>query len=468
MGQQQFRNVTYLSDRSGTGKWRVVWPIQLIDCLAQQLNIQSDYSQTPIIDQNFYKGVSSIKVQRWIADQQANLFCNMFKPLMDAHSGWLFYEIDDLMFDGTVVDESRRELIEKKYGTKENSSIPFFNRGRKAFEGMQVQTNITRMLNAADFITVTTDYLKEAYHDIYGVPLENIIAVPNLLPKYLFGDRYEPGKKVKQFEKAKPKNKLRIGIVSSLSHFNIDKVRLDSNGKVTRKNVSADGSEHWLNEDNHEVDFADTHQIIDDFDAITDCIRSTVDEFQYVCFGYCPPQIEDLAKAGKIEVHGGVPIMQYASKLENLQLQAVIAPINKTAFNFCKSFIKTMECASLGIPLFATNCLPYNRVMSNDMLFDDGADLKKKLVDFKNWSSDKYKSVIEKQWNWLNSPCHEGDFDLKNFWTEDNLDIYINMMRLRNKTLTISFANFIQQYEMRKQQEKENTIFKNDNILITK
>ena len=72
------------------------------------------------------------------------------------------------------------------------------------------------MLLAADFVTVTTDYLKEVYHDFYDVPLENIIAVPNLLPRYLFGDRYDPERKLKQFSsnKANP----RVGIVSSLSN----------------------------------------------------------------------------------------------------------------------------------------------------------------------------------------------------------------------------------------------------------
>lgn len=52
------------------------------------------------------------------------------------------------------------------------------------------------MLNAADLVTVTTDYLKEFYHKHYGVPLDNIVALPNMLPKYLFGDRFEPEKKL--------------------------------------------------------------------------------------------------------------------------------------------------------------------------------------------------------------------------------------------------------------------------------
>ena len=52
------------------------------------------------------------------------------------------------------------------------------------------------MLNAADFVTVTTDYIKNFYHKHYGVPLDRIIAVPNLLPRYLFGDRYDLDKKI--------------------------------------------------------------------------------------------------------------------------------------------------------------------------------------------------------------------------------------------------------------------------------
>jgi len=219
------------------------------------------------------------------------------------------------------------------------------------------------MLNAADFVTVTTDYLKEYYHDLYDVPLENIIAIPNLLPRYLFGDRYDPERKLKQFSQFKVKP--RIGIVSSLSHFNIDKVRQDKDGNAVREQKQPDGTSKWVNSNKVEVKYEDTVQITDDFDDIAAMVRATVNDFQWVCFGYCPPQIEDLAKAGKIEVHGGTPIMNYASKLENLQLQAIVAPIKKMAFNYSKSFIKTMEASALGIPLFATNCLPYNRVMES-------------------------------------------------------------------------------------------------------
>lgn len=440
---QQFRNIMYMADCSGTGLWRRIFQTNAINCLGSQLNITNTTTQTPILDQNYYRGVTSVTIQRWINDAQRDLVLRFLKPLMDANSGWLIYEIDDNMAA---------------------QHIPKFNRGRAAFESPQIQENIRLMLNAVDFVTVTTDYLKNFYHEHYGVPLENIISIPNLLPKWWFGDRFDPERKLKQYGqfKAKP----RIGIVSSLSHYNIDNVRIDKNGKATRLKKQPDGTEVWINEDNQVVSETDITLIKDDFDEVCDCIRSTVNDFQWVMFGYCPPKIEDLAKKGKIEVHGGVPLLNYASMLENLQLQAIVAPIADIEFNRCKSFIKTMECAAIGVPLYASNYEPYKRVMPKEQLFSSSDDLKDKLMKLKfgtggyGSSASIYKKIIEAQWKWLNSPCHEGDFDLKNFWLEDNLQIWIDLFRLKQKSLHVSLDAFVKQNEARKKMEAEKVIKK--------
>lgn len=384
-------------------------------------------------------------MQRWLSDQQRDIFCKFLKPLMDQHQGWLVYEIDDNM---------------------SGKDIPMFNRGRQAFESPTVQENIRKMLNEADFVTVTTDYLKQFYHRNYGVPLENIIAIPNLLPRYLFGDRYDPARKAKQFGKNKARP--RVGIVSSLSHFNVEGVRVDADGNACRRQKKPDGKEIWINEKGAEVDYAATSEVVDDIDAILDCITSTVDDFQWVFFGYCPPKLAELAKAKKIEVHGGSPIYNYASAFHNLGLQAVVAAVNPIEFNFCKSFIKTMECAALGVPCFATNCLPYSRVMPREMTFGTSAELKEKLLRMKVLSPDRYRDIIEAQWKWLNSPHDEGDFHINSFWAEDNLRIYADLYRLRRKGYTVSLAQFVKQYDEHRRLEAENTIFKNENILITR
>ena len=57
--------------------------------------------------------MTSVTIQRWINDAQRDLVLKFLKPIMDANSGWLIYEIDDNMA---------------------SEHIPKFNRGRAAFE----------------------------------------------------------------------------------------------------------------------------------------------------------------------------------------------------------------------------------------------------------------------------------------------------------------------------------------------
>jgi len=48
---------------------------------------------------------------------------------------------------------------------------------------------------------------------------------------------------------------------------------------------------------------------------------------------------------------------------------------------------------------------------------------------------------------------------LKNFWLEDNLNIHIDLRRLRQKPLQISFKLLAKNYEAMVKEEKENTLF---------
>ena len=83
--------------------------------------------------------------------------------------------------------------------------------------------------------------------------------------------------KVEQFKRFK--SKPRIGIVSSLSHYNIDNVMEDKDGLAARMKKKPDGTEAWINEKNVEVPFEDLHKITDDFDDIAKCVRETVNDF---------------------------------------------------------------------------------------------------------------------------------------------------------------------------------------------
>ena len=114
-----------------------------------------------------------------------------------------------------------------------------------------------------------------------------------------------------------------------------------------------------------------------------------------------------------------------------------------------------MECAALGIPCFATDCLPYSRIMPKNQLFSNSGQLKQMLQKLKFMSVGAYRSMIDQQWKWFHTPCKEGDFNIKNFWLEDNLGIWIDLCRIRPKTVIFSMSSVVKQYMQRKQAEAE-------------
>lgn len=373
-----YRNLVYCADVSGTGFWRHIQQIMQMDMYQRETGILNTYTQPVITDPKYYVGLNSVTIQRWLSDKHVEFFKKFLQPVAKQTHTALIYAIDDAMH---------------------YEDIPLYNRGRAGFASEQTQENIKYMLNASDFVVVTTKHIKEYYHRRYGVPLENIVAVPNLLPRWWYGDRYEPMKKIAQFQHFK--SKPRIGIISSLSHYNIEGVK-DENGALVK----------------------------DDFDEIADLVRSTVDDFQWVVMGYIPKQIEDLVAQKKVEFFPPVGILHYPSAIEHLSLQAVVAPLKDIEFNNCKSHIKYMECAASGIPLFASNCLPYSDVMPKEQLFNSQDELKDMLTKLKFSSSGAYNKIIEQQWNWLNSEHDDGDFHIKNCWLDDNLDIWLPLFQL--------------------------------------
>lgn len=94
---------------------------------------------------------------------------------------------------------------------------------------------------------------------------------------------------------------------------------MTKDGKACRE-IDKDGTKVWMNQDNIQVDPSGTEAITDDLDTIIDMIRETVSDFQWVFFGYAPPKLKDLMEKKKIEYHPGVPILNYPSVMERLNL----------------------------------------------------------------------------------------------------------------------------------------------------
>lgn len=164
-------------------------------------------------DPHFYIGANSVTIQRWISNEQREMFDKFLLPVTRKTSTRIIYEIDDAMG---------------------SDDIPRYNRGWKSFDDPKIQDNIKHMMNACDLVTVTTTYIKDYYNRKFGVPLEKIKAVPNLLSRMWIGDRYDMPRKVEQFRHYK--SKPRIGIISSLSHYNIEKYK-DENGELVKDDM---------------------------------------------------------------------------------------------------------------------------------------------------------------------------------------------------------------------------------------
>lgn len=419
-----FNNTFFPSDLNGTGQWRAIMPIQTCWCLGPQTDITNTVLQNIVIEEHYFKDQNMFMVQRLVNSEQKKYFtaiCEYSKIF----GFWTVYNIDDAMH---------------------YEDIPKFNRGRKAFCSKETQENIKDMLNMADFVLVTTSYLKNYYHKKYDVPLENIIAIPNLLPRWWIGSFFDADKSVENFRRTQKRP--RIGVVSSLSHYNIDDLVETDDGKVVFRKKDEEGKFYFENDDGEKVtDLSTCKRVKDEFDILHDLILKTVDEVQWVFFGYMPPKLEEYIKQGKIEYHSGIPITNYPQKLSNLKLTAIVAPLYDNEFNRCKSNIKYLEACAVGVPLYAQNVSCYSKYMPENQLFSSPDDLYEKLMKLKKTSATVYRDIIERQYRWLNSPTTDGDFPLHNWFLEDNLGIWMKLFSMRKKHQVISLDRYLKVME---------------------
>lgn len=449
----QYNNVFWPSDTNGCSQWRGIWPIETIWALGPTTGISNSIMTQLTAEQRFYQNINMFMVQRLVNDQQEQIFNKLIFPLSEINSFWTVYNIDDAMHCDDIVK---------------------YNRGRKAFIGKS-QENIQKMLNNVDFVLTTTDHIKSYYNRRYGVPLEKIICIPNYLPRWWIGDYYNKDESIENFKRFK--NKMRVGMVSSLSHYNIEHIKEDQTGCVVWEEDKKDENGNiilgengqpvkiWRNERGEEVDINTCHEVPDDLDIIIDCIIKTIDEFQWVFFGYAPPKLMPYIEAKKIEYYGGISILNYPSRLHSLKLNAIVAPIRDGEFNLCKSNIKYLEASALGVPLFAQNLSTYSKYMPANQLFNDADDLRVKLLKLKYGSVGIFEKIIDNQWKFLNSPHEECGIKSPNWWLEDNIGIWVKFFSMRKKPQTISINKYIEVQKSKKAAMKnpENFIFNDGN-----
>ena len=327
------RYLNYLADLSGCGHWRILWPEQVINATGVGIS----HSLTAMVsDPRFYKGLKAVKLQRQASSSQLQ-FLKFLKQIQQEAGFKIIYEVDDVVF---------------------KEDIPDYNKFKFAFDTEEIRSNCVEMINMVDEVTVTCPYMRDLYKKRTGQ--EKISVVPNFVPDFWMGNKFNGRKVVESFDKNKKKP--RILYTGSGAHYDVD-------NKVGGK---------------------------DDFEGVRDYVRATVDKYQWVFVGAYPPQLADLVTSGKIEFYRWQNLLQYPQFIANLNAQLMVAPLQNNSFNKAKSDIKFIEACTLGIPCLCQDMETYYTA-PDSLKFGSVQELSDKVDSILDWKNRTkyYKNVYK-------------------------------------------------------------------------
>lgn len=342
------RCLNFYADYSGCGHWRMMWPEVI---LRSKQNINITGGTVMLGEKSYFQGVRSIRIQRQATENQKS-YMAFLKGLQAEQTDpmHIIYEIDDIIF------------IE---------DIPMYNKFRTAFEDPKIRQVSMEIMQMADEMTVTNQFMKDYFSEKTGH--NQITVVPNFVPRFWM-DRFYNKQEI-SFNYEKNKKKPRILYCGSGAHFDVD-------SRVKDK---------------------------DDFHHVNDVIRKTVNDYQWVFFGGFPTPLKDLILNKKIEFHSWEGLMKYPYKIYDLKPQLIYAPLADNNFNKAKSDLKYIEGCCMGIPTICQDLVTYSNAQYKFTTGDDLIDQIKLLTRDRQ----KYIAASKKARQYSESR-----------WLEDNIGYY--------------------------------------------
>lgn len=155
---------------------------------------------------------------------------------------------------------------------------------------------------------------------------------PNLPPSDWLGGLFNPAERARSFSR---RGRLRIGVLSSLTHYRLDKDAKSEDDLGILVEAMSRLKELGMKDKSTWVFFTNENEEI----------RS---------------RIGDLAD---IEFRNMTPICDYPRAVSNADLHICATPLQKSEFNDAKSNIKVVECAAQGIPIIASHAYPYDNCL---------------------------------------------------------------------------------------------------------
>ena len=318
----KLRAQNYVADYGGCGHWRMMWPTHLIN--SYQHGIVHNTSKM-VSDAQFYKGLSSVRLQRQVSEDQGKFF-DFLKKIADQLNLHLMYDIDDVF----IYDD-----------------IPGYNKFKFAYKDPILKETGLRIMSECSEVTVTCNYMKE----YYGQWLNNVTVIPNYMPRFWLDRYYDEDRLAKNYTlNIKKRKRPRVLYAASGAHFDVE-------GR--NKNQ-------------------------DDFSHIADVVRRTCNEIQWVFIGGYPPYMKDLLKNNKFEFHPWTWIPDYPKLIYDLNVNLTIAPLMDNTFNRCKSDLKFIEAGAFGLPCICQDMVTYSQAQHKFTTGDELIDNIRALLQDKN------------------------------------------------------------------------------------
>ena len=347
------RGINYLADYSGCGHWRLIWPEMILNAH----NKMTMHSTTVMcLDPRYYVHTKAVRVQRQATEQQLK-FVQFLKEIGKQIGFRLIYEIDDLVF---------------------HEDIPDYNKFKTAFVDPNIRKQAQDIMNNCDEITVTCDFMKKYYSEKTGH--KNITVIPNYPPKFWMGNFFNLKRISENYDQSEKKP--RILYAGSGAHFDVDN-RVNQN---------------------------------DDFAHVLQAIVETRDKYQWVFLGAFPLPLRPFVEQGIFEYHQWSELYNYPSKIHDLRVNMMVAPLQNNNFNKSKSDLKFIEACCYGLPIACQNLCTYEAA---PFKFDTGDEMIKIIND-----------VIGKKSKYM-THCERSRKVADGRWleNEDNINKYVELYK---------------------------------------
>lgn len=379
MNEKRKQRVLLIAANSGTAFWRVRNPLEYLRDMNLCDMCWVQFENIPRRDRYWMEQWDTVVVHQLWNDEVA-----MFVQYMKSIGRRIILSVDDLI---------------------NGFKIPQFIKGGQLYRDNGIVHNVHDMMVLADKIVVTQPFLAKQLEHYFELDAGKFVIFPNLPMYNWMSKMFNPNLKVENFKKRN--GHLRVGIISSLSHY-----ELDENG----------------------------NQNADDLSLVVEAAKflqmKNVNDLTWVMPVNQSKVIMDrLTPYAKVENRQMVAIRDYPTSVQKMDLDLVVVPLQKNDFNDSKSNIKLVECAALGIPTLVSDSFAYDGFIDKQYVFNNSQELADKLLWARSWSEKRYRDLIVNNYKrFYDAPSDYYGVKINGYWLEANMQLIADTFLTFNQT----------------------------------